>query len=226
MLRYPSSKFSLFTFILFSIFLIVQHVDIDSQFAASVPFDIAEEWQDTVWPYRQQTPWDISTNYSYPRTLEYEVQNSTWLRLDIHPTSGDLVFDMLGDLYCVPAAEMQHAVVSSGDPSTRVSPRPFIRGIPYDSEPRFSPNGSLLAFRSDAGLGVENVWVMKWTNCSDMDLNKLDGRLIEDLSAEESRLRLEGRSTGTISLSSTCSSLNFKCLSSAARLQRDIPLRL
>src|SRR5690349_2435982 len=33
----------------------------------------ASEWQDNIWPIREQTPWDISTDYHYPRMLEYDV---------------------------------------------------------------------------------------------------------------------------------------------------------
>ncbi|KAJ7698804.1 hypothetical protein B0H16DRAFT_1749589 [Mycena metata] len=42
----------------------------------------ASEWKDDVWPIREQTPWDISTDYAYPRVVEYDVTEGTWLRLD------------------------------------------------------------------------------------------------------------------------------------------------
>jgi hypothetical protein len=64
--------------------------------------DPAEQWKDDIWPIRPLSPWDISTDYSYPRTLEYDVDEGTWIRLDVHPKTGELVFDMLGDLYCLP----------------------------------------------------------------------------------------------------------------------------
>lgn len=65
----------------------------------------ADEWQDNVFPLRQPTPWDISTDFPYPRTLSFNVEEGTWLRLDIHPKSGEIIFDMLGDLYCLPARQ-------------------------------------------------------------------------------------------------------------------------
>ncbi|KAI6138939.1 hypothetical protein BKA82DRAFT_1000833 [Pisolithus tinctorius] len=101
--------------------------------------DPASEFKDDVFPLRQHDPWDISTDFSYPRTLKYDVEEGTWLRLDVHPVSGDVVFDMAGDLYCLP---------------------------------RFSPKGDVLAFRSDAGLGVDNIWVMPWSagGCEEMDV--------------------------------------------------------
>ncbi|EPQ51053.1 hypothetical protein GLOTRDRAFT_118109 [Gloeophyllum trabeum ATCC 11539] len=123
------------------------------------------EWKDDVWPIRAQTPWDISTDYPYPRKLQYDVEEGTWLRLDVHPKTGDIVFDMLGDIYCLPASEYGQR---SGTAPTAA--RPVLLGVPHDSDPRFSPGGETVVFRSDAELGVENIWVMKWTSCEEMDV--------------------------------------------------------
>ncbi|ESK86757.1 amidohydrolase [Moniliophthora roreri MCA 2997] len=129
--------------------------------------DLASEWHDDM-PYREQAWWDISTEYPYPRVLEYQVNEGTWLRLDIHPNSGDVVFDILGDLYCIPGTE----AYDFHDESTRRA-RPILLGIPYDSDPRFSPRGDLLAFRSDAELGVDNLWVLPWKGCDAMDVRPI-----------------------------------------------------
>ncbi|KAJ4463331.1 hypothetical protein C8J55DRAFT_444178 [Lentinula edodes] len=123
------------------------------------------EWQDNIYPFRQQSPWDISTDFPYPRLLEYDVQEGTWLRLDVHPISGDIVFDMLGDIYCIPASEAY-----AYDKNTVARARPVLLGIPYDADPRFSPDGKRLAFRSDAGIGIDNIWLMHWTGCEEMDI--------------------------------------------------------
>jgi hypothetical protein len=137
--------------------------------------DPADEWQDNVYPLRAQTPWDISTDYSYPRTLEYDVQEGTWLRLDVHPTSGDVVFDMVGDLYCLPGSQALQSRSTS-----LIKACPILLGIPHDSEPRFSPSGDRLVFKSDAELGVENIWVMEWKGCEQMDVRAPEGST-EDL---------------------------------------------
>jgi hypothetical protein len=133
--------------------------------------DPADEWQDNVYPLRVQTPWDISTDYSYPRTLEYDVQEGTWLRLDVHPTSGDVVFDMIGDLYCLPGSQ----ALQPRSTGLIIKARPILLGIPYDSEPHFSPSGDRLIFKSDAELGVENIWVTEWKGCEEMDVRTLEG---------------------------------------------------
>ncbi len=126
--------------------------------------DPAAEWKDNIWPIRPQTHWDISTDFPSPRLLEYDVEEGTWLRLDVHPKTGDIVFDMIGDLYCISSED---AYDQSGTPATA---RPILRGVPYDSDPHFSPEGDKIVFRSDAELGVENIWVMDWRGCKKMDL--------------------------------------------------------
>jgi hypothetical protein len=146
----------------------------------------ADPTDDETYPLRPPTPWDISTDFPYPRTLEYDVQEGTWLRLDVHPVSGDVVFDMAGDIWCLPAGEMYAGLnlgldeekekgegstyESKAHPHTRA--RPIILGVPYDSDPHFSPVGDKLVFRSDAELGVENIWVVPWAagGCEAMDL--------------------------------------------------------
>ncbi|KAF7356578.1 Amidohydro-rel domain-containing protein [Mycena venus] len=122
-----------------------------------------DDWKDDVWPIREQTAYDISTDYAYPRVLEYDVTEGTWLRLDVSPT-GDIVFDMLGDVYCLAAEEVSAAGGAA------VTARPVLLGVPHDSNPSFSPNGDRIVFKSDAGLGVENIWVKPWSGCEAADL--------------------------------------------------------
>ena len=150
--------------------------------------DPASEWKDDIWPLRPQTPWDISTSYPFPRVLEYDVQEGTWLRLDVHPKSGDIVFDMLGDLYCLPGQ-----AYSRSQGSVDVAKAyPILLGVPHDSDPHFSPEGERIVFRSDAELGVENVWVMRWTRCEEMNVRPMLGiagdvneELVEALKAKD-----------------------------------------
>lgn len=141
-------------------------------------YDPADEWQDDTWPLRNQTPWDISTDYPFPRSLEYDVEEGTWMRLDVHPTSGDIVFDLIGDLYCLPGE-----AYLPGPRDTPSRARPILLGVPHDTEPRFSPDGKQLAFRSDAELGVDNAWLMNWEGCDEMDVrpSSASGPLLDAL---------------------------------------------
>ncbi|KAI0831687.1 hypothetical protein BC628DRAFT_1310437 [Trametes gibbosa] len=129
--------------------------------------DPADEWKDDTWPLREQTPWDISTDFPFPRALEYDVTEGTWLRLDVHPKSGDIVFDLLGDIYCLPASAYTEGQLESEAFSRAI---PVLLGIPHDSDPHFSPDGDRIVFRSDAELGVENIWVKGWNGCNASDI--------------------------------------------------------
>ncbi|PFH52496.1 hypothetical protein AMATHDRAFT_173604 [Amanita thiersii Skay4041] len=95
------------------------------------------------------------------------------MRLDVHPVSGDIVFDILGDLYCLPGSEAL-AFHSERVHSPPIRARPVLLGVPHDSDPHFSPNGDRLVFRSDAELGVENIWVIAWRGCEAMDVRSID----------------------------------------------------
>ncbi|KAF8123752.1 hypothetical protein EV363DRAFT_1403616 [Boletus edulis] len=145
--------------------------------------DPASEFKDDVFPLRPQDPWDISTDFPYPRTLEYDVEEGTWLRLDVHPISGDIVFDMAGNIYCLPAHSYSEGKLAV----------PVLTGVPHDADPSFSPQGDRLAFRSDAGLGVDNIWVMPWATggCSEMDVREYDANLLAQgvRETEDRRLR-------------------------------------
>lgn len=146
--------------------------------------DPALEWRDDEYPLHQQTPWDISIDFNHPRKLEYDVTEGTWLRLDVHPKSGDIVFDMIGDIYCLPGREVD------GKATHEVEARVVTSGVPHDSDPHFSPEGDRLVFRSDAEHGVENIWVMEWKGCEEMDSSRRDG---------VNRLEKEGRLGGASS---------------------------
>ncbi|KAG1734440.1 uncharacterized protein EDB91DRAFT_1146890 [Suillus paluster] len=140
-----------------------------SKYSGALQDDPASEFADDDFPLRAHEPWDISVDFPYPRTLSYEVTEGTWLRLDVHPINGDIVFDMAGDLYCLPADAYLGA---AGKVGGRTEAVPVLTGVPHDANPRFSPEGDRLAFQSDAGLGADNLWVMPWATegCTAMDV--------------------------------------------------------
>lgn len=140
-----------------------------TEYSGALLDDPASEFADDDFPLRAHEPWDISVNFPYPRTLSYEVTEGTWLRLDVHPVSGDIVFDMAGDVYCLPGDAYLGA---AGRVGGRTEAVPVLTGVPHDADPRFSPAGDRLAFKSDAGLGADNLWVMPWApdGCTAMDV--------------------------------------------------------
>lgn len=121
-------------------------------------------YPDTDYPLRPATePWDISQSYPYPRRLSKNVTEGTWLRIAVHPVQDEIVFDMLGDLYC-----MSTGGGGRSQDSLPIVAHPFLTGVPYDKEAEFSHEGSSIVFISDAGFGVDNIWTMPYTNCEDM----------------------------------------------------------
>ncbi len=77
------------------------------------------------------------------RTLKFTTDEGTWISLDVSPDGRTIVFELLGDLYTMPI---------TGGQATRIT-----SGQGYDTQPRFSPDGTRLVFLSDRN-GSENVW--------------------------------------------------------------------
>jgi Tol biopolymer transport system component len=80
------------------------------------------------------------------RTLDFITDEGTWISTDVSPDGQILVFDLLGDLYVLP--------IEGG------TAKALSRGMAFDTQPRFSPDGRHIAFVSDRD-GSENVWIMK-----------------------------------------------------------------
>lgn len=79
------------------------------------------------------------------REVEIDVGAGTWINVDVSPDGNTIAFDMLGDIYLIPI---------SGGEAKNISP-----GLAWDTQPRFSPDGSKIAFTSDRS-GGNNIWVM------------------------------------------------------------------
>ncbi|MBL8266257.1 amidohydrolase family protein [Steroidobacter sp.] len=82
----------------------------------------------------------------HTQPLNFSVETGTWMSVDATPDGKELVFDLLGDLYTLPA--------------TGGTAVPLTRGLPFDTQPRISPDGQWLAFVSDRD-GDDNLWVMR-----------------------------------------------------------------
>ena len=79
------------------------------------------------------------------RTLSLDTDEGTWISVDVSPDGESIVFDLLGDLYTLP--------FGGGDAT------PLTEGMAYDSQPRYSPDGSQVLFVSDRD-GSENLWLI------------------------------------------------------------------
>jgi Tol biopolymer transport system component len=79
------------------------------------------------------------------REFSFDLNEGSWISLDVSPDGASMVFDFLGDIYLLP--------ITGGDAVQLTS------GMQFDSQPRFSPGGKKIVFISDAS-GGEGVWVM------------------------------------------------------------------
>ncbi len=79
------------------------------------------------------------------RTWNFTTDEGSWLSLDVSPDGHTIVFDLLGDLYTLP--------ITGGQADTLTS------GVPFDAQPRFSPDGKKILFVSDRN-GGQNMWTV------------------------------------------------------------------
>ena len=89
--------------------------------------------------------WDVANPGLDMRQVPLNVTEGTWMSLDVSPDGQTIAFDLLGDIYTIP--------VTGGEATNIAS------GMPWEIQPRFSPDGSRIAFTSDRG-GGDNIWIM------------------------------------------------------------------
>ena len=95
---------------------------------------------------REAPKWDVNAPPGARlRQVPIAVSEGTWMNVDVSPDGRTIAFDLLGDIYTMP--------IDGGRP-TRIS-----SGLAWDMQPRFSPDGRMIAFTSDRG-GGDNIWVM------------------------------------------------------------------
>ncbi len=89
--------------------------------------------------------WEVNNPPGEKQQIEINVNEGTWMSLDVSPDGQTLVFDLLGDIYALP--------IEGG------LARPLTSGMAWDIQPKFSPDGEFIAFTSDAN-GSHDIWLM------------------------------------------------------------------
>jgi imidazolonepropionase-like amidohydrolase/Tol biopolymer transport system component len=94
-----------------------------------------------------QTPskWNVQDPFGPTTQVSFDTSEGTWMNLDVSPDGRRVVFDLLGDIYTMPI---------DGGTATRIAGGPA-----FEMQPRFSPDGSRIAFSSDRD-GLWNIWTM------------------------------------------------------------------
>lgn len=93
----------------------------------------------------EKAEWNVSEPPGEWRAVTIDTTETTWSSVDVSPDGTTIVLDMLGDLYTVPIG---------GGEATELT-----AGIEWNQQPRFSPDGTKIAFISDRS-GADNLWVM------------------------------------------------------------------
>ncbi|MGH7710455.1 MAG: amidohydrolase family protein, partial [Gemmatimonadaceae bacterium] len=91
--------------------------------------------------------WDVTVARGQTRDIDFTTSEGTWMAADLSPDGQWLVFDLLGHIYRVP--------VAGGDAQSLTQNS----GVAINYQPRWSPDGRLIAFVSDR-RGQNNLWIM------------------------------------------------------------------
>ena len=91
------------------------------------------------------------------RSFEFDLNEGSWMALDVSPDGQTIVFDFLGDLYTLP--------IAGGTASQLTS------GMQFDTQPRFSPDGKKIIYISDES-GGENVWTIELDSKNKQQITK------------------------------------------------------
>ena len=129
-----------------------------------IPFSITAQ-EESKEP--KEPKWDVAKpgdSFNYKKQ-NFTTTEGTWMNLDVSPDGKTIVFDLLGDIYSMPVTGGKATMLRSG--------------IPFEIQPRFSPDGKHISFTSDAG-GGDNIWVMKADGSDAKQVTKEDFRLVNN----------------------------------------------
>ncbi len=113
---------------------------------------------------KDKPKWDVSAPTGMKvRQIRIDVNEGSWMNLDVSPDGRTIAFDLLGDIYTLP--------ITGG------IPKRIAEGLPYEVQPRFSPDGKRIAFTSDRG-GGDNIWVMSVDGSDKRQITKEEFRLL------------------------------------------------
>ncbi len=114
-----------------------------------------------------QTPkkWNVSDPGGPSYKVNYTVDEGTWMSIDVSPDGKELVFDLLGDIYTLPITGGKAKLLRGG--------------LPYEVQPRYSPDGKYISFTSDRE-GGDNIFIMNRDGSNVKQITKESFRLLNN----------------------------------------------
>ena len=128
----------------------------------------------------EEAAWDVNNPPGNKFTIDLDIDQGTWMSLDVSPDGKTIAFDLLGDIYTLPM---------EGGEATNIS-----SGLAWEFQPRFSPDGTRIAFTSDRA-GGENIWLMNADGSDAQALTEETFRLLNNPSWHPSGQYILARKT-------------------------------
>lgn len=112
----------------------------------------------------EEVKWDVNAPTGATiKQVPINVDEGSWIDVDVSPDGRSLTFALLGDIYTMP--------IAGGSP-VRIA-----EGLAWEVQPRFSPDGKRIAFTSDRG-GGDNIWIMNRDGSDKRQVTKEEFRLL------------------------------------------------
>jgi Tol biopolymer transport system component len=111
--------------------------------------------------------WDVSNpkgDWNF-KEVNLNTNEGTWMNVDVSPDGTKIAFDLLGDIYIMNSIDGKATALRTG--------------LPFEIQPRFSPDGKTISFTSDAG-GGDNIWTMNLDGSNAKQITKENFRLLNN----------------------------------------------
>lgn len=115
----------------------------------------------------QAQKWNVENPPTPAKKVTINTDEGTWMNLDVSPDGKTIVFDLLGDIYTIPAKGGKAALLSGGKA--------------WEVQPRFSPDGKQISYTSDRDDG-DNIWIMNSDGSGKHPVTKETFRLLNNAS--------------------------------------------
>ncbi len=114
---------------------------------------------------KKEEKWDVNApaGLGAAHEVKIDVDEGTWMNLDVSPDGKEIVFDLLGDLYVMP--------IGGG------TAKALTHDIAWQEQPTYSPDGKHIAFTSDQG-GGDNLWTIDREGKDPQQISKETFRLL------------------------------------------------